>query len=1460
MKRKNFARKILVGACSIVMGVACVGNVGRIYSATKEDVCISAYAADLGEIEISTYTGGDTWLAGTNRVLFEVLADISGKYSMTSGTISLRRAGKTYVLEGAKENFAIEMDVEYYENAAWINLSSFGKEYALNTVYAHQAGDVFLINGTFSNGRDSFEIRNTKIVINSLVTGDMYVEKEEGGSNYDTYTATFALDGATYETQSVVSGEKLIEPVTPTKEGDGEYTYTFDGWYHGAKKWDFEKDMVTEDVTLTAVFNAKRKEIIQVGYGYNGNVTTGSVGFYFYMQENALPYSEEWDVYYTPMTEDAVQRIRGGETTNVGDTARETIVKYSETEYYVQALPLGGWQDGDIFVLNGKFQNKSNGIIFSIKETYVKIMENGDGTHTDIVLNPTITFVNEDGAQFHQETIAYHALISEPASTPTKAEDKENTYAFVGWYHGETRWNFGTDIPNGDTTLTAKFKAVSKYATYRIEDVVLSAENAGQGFYFHADTNGAPYQADGGLGYVPASEDAVVKISANGTQTSVGNVHAETIVKCGEREYYVESWAIGGYEDGVTYVFNGTFKNAENMAAITFENVRIKLTVSDGDVTATVLRESFSMVDGAAVRLSTDENGQMGIRFESEIGYTYDEEATYHMMIAPVSYLKAFHITENYYTELVAALAAAGKDFPVATMKCQPFQYTAEELAKNGRNAGSYYIRGSLTNVRYENINVQFIGIAYKVKDGVYTYVDVDFGNARSLAEVASKALNDTANYPDGNRYLQQFVEDSFTQAGGNASATFSLNKTSIEGYPVAEQLSIVGIPAGADVAVAWASSDPSIVAVDNAGNVVGRSSGSATITAKFLGKTYACNVTNMASGKVELEKDGAIISWNRLANVATYHVSVADKYGESVYEEKGNATCVDLCRLGLQTGNAYVLSVSAVLDDKVSVATKLAFTYEDFGAVAYALPEDGETLSVGVWNGACHFTDASKIKEVADAGVNLIIGMNPVWHDSMESWIAVLDTAYEYGVSIIADPREYDGGFLSWDGTLPEYGKHPAITGFLAFDRPSEEDIPALTAIQTKFNIEKAILGRADLLFFVHLLDSSASAATAGEEHDEYERAYLEKFMNAVEAEVLPFETCGLLQKGGTEYIRKAYYQSFDLLSHAAKEAGVPLWYTLSTLKGNAGTGDIHYEPTEAELRWQMAVAMAFGAKNLTYATYTSNEADASMGVYSAWETTALYERIKKINAEYVSWAQIYNRYTWQGYAALDFGQTSNDIIGGYKANAMMENLSYTSAVNAIGGLSSVTMRDGSLSTDSVNNAKDLLVGMFADTDGNKAFMLTNAASAPNTYHSADKEDYDLEYSMADIGVTLTFDGGYAGVIVIKNGVKSYHALTDNQLTLTVGAWEGVFVIPVKAQTQLASVTGLTENAGVITWDAVDNANAYEVVVRYEGKEIINVTVTDTTFAMDRLLGNYTITVYAKNDGRYIKSDGITI
>ena len=69
------------------------------------------------------------------------------------------------------------------------------------------------------------------------------------------YTVT--IDGVE---QTVEQGQKVQKPATePTKESTSEYDYTFDGWYNGDQKWDFENDTVNGNLELVAKFIETKK-------------------------------------------------------------------------------------------------------------------------------------------------------------------------------------------------------------------------------------------------------------------------------------------------------------------------------------------------------------------------------------------------------------------------------------------------------------------------------------------------------------------------------------------------------------------------------------------------------------------------------------------------------------------------------------------------------------------------------------------------------------------------------------------------------------------------------------------------------------------------------------------------------------------------------------------------------------------------------------------------------------------------------------------------------------------------------------------------------------------------------------------------------------------------------------------------------------------------------------------------
>lgn len=77
-------------------------------------------------------------------------------------------------------------------------------------------------------------------------------ESSESERNDKFFTVKFDSDGGSaVNAATVKSGEKIPEPKSPVK-ATLEKQYAFKGWYYQGKKWDFENDVVTENITLTA--------------------------------------------------------------------------------------------------------------------------------------------------------------------------------------------------------------------------------------------------------------------------------------------------------------------------------------------------------------------------------------------------------------------------------------------------------------------------------------------------------------------------------------------------------------------------------------------------------------------------------------------------------------------------------------------------------------------------------------------------------------------------------------------------------------------------------------------------------------------------------------------------------------------------------------------------------------------------------------------------------------------------------------------------------------------------------------------------------------------------------------------------------------------------------------------------------------------------------------------------------
>ena len=134
----------------------------------------------------------------------------------------------------------------------------------------------FTFDGWY-NGEDKWDFEND-VVTESIDLVAKFVE------NRRSYAVTFDGEDET----AIAYGEKINEPVAPTKADTDEYTYTFDGWYNGEEKWDFENDVVTGEVHLVSKFSQAKRT-----YTVSFNVT-GKDGVT--LQDKTVEYGDEVDL------------------------------------------------------------------------------------------------------------------------------------------------------------------------------------------------------------------------------------------------------------------------------------------------------------------------------------------------------------------------------------------------------------------------------------------------------------------------------------------------------------------------------------------------------------------------------------------------------------------------------------------------------------------------------------------------------------------------------------------------------------------------------------------------------------------------------------------------------------------------------------------------------------------------------------------------------------------------------------------------------------------------------------------------------------------------------------------------------------------------------------------------------------------------------------------------------------
>ena len=205
------------------------------------------------EISVKETDGKYTIVVGGSGAKLLEINDITPKGNCIGGGISLYSAARSCIVKDYKKGDIFDPILTIYSKQELV---------------LQEGDDVPVIDAEAIDGLT--EITPTYVWDEGAITdGKMnagiwncVVTATDANGNYVSKTVRVTVKGevryaVTFDGKNeayYAYGEKIAKPADPTKDSTAKYQYTFDGWYVDGVKWDFENDVVTADVALTAKF------------------------------------------------------------------------------------------------------------------------------------------------------------------------------------------------------------------------------------------------------------------------------------------------------------------------------------------------------------------------------------------------------------------------------------------------------------------------------------------------------------------------------------------------------------------------------------------------------------------------------------------------------------------------------------------------------------------------------------------------------------------------------------------------------------------------------------------------------------------------------------------------------------------------------------------------------------------------------------------------------------------------------------------------------------------------------------------------------------------------------------------------------------------------------------------------------------------------------------------------------
>ena len=346
------------------------------------------------------------------------------------------------------------------------------------------------------------------------------------------------------------------------------------------------------------------------------------------------------------------------------------------------------------------------------------------------------------------------------------------------------------------------------------------------------------------------------------------------------------------------------------------------------------------------------------------------------------------------------------------------------------------------------------------------------------------------------------------------------------------------------------------------------------------------------------------------------------------------------------------------------------------------------DRFAIGFWVDppADQINDA-RYKEIADANFTFVLG--PFGPKTIKDVSKQLDLCRKYGLTAIVTSN------LTMPEKLPN---HPNCWGYHLVDEPGAASIPDI-----KNRIDAIRKNRPGKLAYFNLLpDYAPTWALGTSTYDEY----VGRFAKETGCDVLCMDYYPMMTP--TADGRDGYCGNLAVMRKYSVECGIPFWNFFNTMPFGP-----HYDPTEAQLRWQIYSSIAYGAKGVLYFCYwTPGKGAGNAGEFPKGGAiitaeglrTRHYEQAKRINAGL------------KNLGPTLMKLTSADVMrvrpGDDPAKALVDS-----------------------PVKSISKGGDYLIGVFNHSDGRRAVLINNYDCNYTTWPTVEFDAPDWTVIEVDAG-----------------------------------------------------------------------------------------------------------------------------